>query len=475
MTAPTLALDVGTTSIRALVIDPSGIALARARRNAPLATPSPGRVEQDAEKLVAYARSAMESALADARLTCADIGALGITAQRSNIVLWDAASGKPVAPMVSWQDLRGQVRAAELFALGFPVTHQTAASKLEAVLNGIPQSRQRLNAGALLWGNIDTYVAWCLSRGDVYVMDESQACTTGYLNPFVGGWNGALIELQGIDPARFPVLVDTFAAHGLWQATTEVSIGALIADQQAAALAQGCTATGVGKVSFGTSATCDVATGAQPMLGAGAYPLVLWRNKDDRQFCLEGMVNTAGALFDWIVALLGLPDVDALNELAASIDDCGGVRVLPALQGLGTPHGDATQRARITGLSRASGRAHVARAAFEAIAFRVREIDDALYAMPGLPRPASLRVDGGGSASDLLLQLQADAIGRPVERLAVREATACGAALGAGIGLGQRTLDSVAKTRRTDRIFEPRISADERETRFAAWRAGVRS
>jgi glycerol kinase len=471
MNRPVIALDVGTTSIRALVVGPDGARLARARLAAPVATPAPGRVEQDAAVLCERAVIALGQALADANLHPRDLDALGITAQRGTVVVWDAKTGAPVAPLVSWQDLRGVARARELQSLGYGVTHQTCASKLEAVLDAIPDGRQRFNSGALRWGNIDTYLAWRLSSGAIYAMDESQACATGYYHYFEPGWQRALIELQGLDAARFPALVDTFAPHGAWRGAADVPIACLIADQQSALLAEACLAPDDGKLTFGTSGTCNVQTGATLRLAAGAYPLVAWRYRGEGAFCLEGMVNTAGAFLDWTAAFLGVDDARALDALARTVGDSGGVHVLPALQGLGTPHADPDRRARIDGLSRASGRAHVARAAFEAVAYRMREVVDALYSAPELSLPAAMRADGGATASDLLMQIEADALGRPIERLAVAEASALGAGLGAAVGLGNRELGSLAGARRVDRVFEPRMSRDEADARFAAWRA----
>jgi glycerol kinase len=469
MSGPLLALDVGTTSVRALVFGEDGRRLARARVLAPISTPEPGRVEQDATVLHERAVIVLAQALADADVHPRDLAGLGITTQRATIVLWDARTGVPVAPLVSWQDLRGVDRAAALQAEGFAVTAQTAASKLEAALESIERGRQRFESGEILWGNIDTFLAWRLSRGEIYAMDETQACTTGYFDPFAGSWHGPLIERQGLPVERFPRLADTFAHHGFWYGAADVPIGALVADQQSAALAQRCFAIGEGKVTYGTSATVDVHTGGALRLAAGAYPLVAWRFRGERAFCLEGMVNTAGAFLDWTAHFLGLDDVVALEALARTVSGTGGVRVLPALQGLGTPHGDAARRAQFVGLSRASRSEHLARAAFEAIAARVREVEDALYAAPDLPRPATLRADGGAAQSDLLLQLQADLLGRPVERLAVLEASALGAALGAAVGLGRRDLRG-ADQRPVDRVFEPSISRDEADARFTSWR-----
>ena len=210
-------------------------------------------------------------------------------------------------------------------------------------------------------------------------------------------------------------------------------------------------------------------TGIELKIANGTYPMVLWVRDGVRSFCIEGMVNTAGAMIDWAVAQLGIAaSARELSHLAASVPDSAGAYVLPALQGLGAPHGDASRRAVIGGLSRATTRAHIARAVLEGIAFRLREVRDA--AATAMPLVGALRADGGASRSDPLMQIQADVLGTPVERLAVAEATALGAAIGAGIGAGFWPADHGATLRRVDRTFEPHVSADETEGRFAQWR-----
>ncbi len=470
MTDFTLAMDVGTTSVRAIVMAADGSVVAGSRAAAAVTAPRPGWLEQDANVLYEEITRVAGNALSTANLSHSDVAAIGITTSRANIVIWDPASGAAVAPMVSWQDLRGSARAAELQAQGFMVTHQTAASKLESVLADIDDGLARLNAGSLKWGNIDTYVAWRLSNGAIYAMDESQACATGYYDYFTGGWNANLLALQSIDAAVLPSLTDTFSTFGAWH---DVPVAALIADQQSAALAQGCIEPGIGKVTFGTSATFDVHTGSALLLAAGAYPLVHWRTGEDRRYCVEGMVNTAGAFLDWCAGMLGVADAVALGDLAASTTSSNGVAILPALQGLGTPHADPSATGKLLGLTRATTRSDIARAAFEAIAFRIREVDEAIYALPELERGPSLRVDGGASQSDVLLQLQADVLGQPIERLAHVEATALGAALAAGIGVGAWQLNDIGAKRRAERVFMPQWSRDERDSRFDAWRSAA--
>jgi glycerol kinase len=468
-----LAIDAGTTRIRALLLDRDGCVLGRAAAAAEVVHPAPGRVEQDAEQLWQATLSLIQAALADADLAASDVSAIGIAAQRGNVVVWRSDSGVPLAPLVSWQDLRGVERAAELAAQGYLLSHQCSAAKLEDVLAQIAHGYDRFNDGTLLWGNLDTYLLWRLSGGSVYATDHGQACATGYYDYFSGQWNDPLICAQRLDPDRFPALTDSIGVVGASDTTVfgaERPIAGLLADQQAAAVAQGCLQPGLAKVSYGTSATVDCNTGAAMKLAAGCYPMVLFKRASTRTFCIEGMVNTAGAMIDWAIDGLGIAASAAgLSALAASVDDSGGAFVLPALQGLGTPHVDAARRALIGGLTRATSRAQIARAVLEGIAWRVREACDAIaLALDDVAFDTTLRADGGASRSDSLLQLQADTLGAPVERLALAEATALGAATGAACGIGLWPLDDPTR-RRVDAVFEPRWSDDEREGRFADW------
>ncbi len=472
MAAPVLAIDAGSTSVRALVVDADLNVLGRAQVRADVHYPAPGRVEQDAVQLWSATETVIGRALSDAGLARNAIAAIGITAQRGNVVVWDAKTGDPAAPLVSWQDTRGTARAAELIAQGYLVSHQMAVAKIEAVLDSIERGRERMRSRALLWGNIDTYLAWRLSGGAIHAMDHGQACATGYYDYFTGVWNSALIEAQGLDPSALPALSETMRHFG-YTATAvfgaQCPITALVADQQSASIAEGCLHPGEAKATFGTAAALEVNTGTELKIADGTYPMVLWTRDGVRSFCIEGMVNTAGAMIDWAVAELGIATSAAeLSRIAASVPDSGGVFVLPALQGLGAPHGDATRHAAIGGLTRATTRAHIARAVLEGIAFRLREVRDATAA--AMAPIGALRADGGASRSDPLMQIQADVLGTPVERLAIAEASALGAAVGAGVGAGLWPIDHGAALRRIDRTFEPALSTDETEGRFAKWR-----
>ena len=470
-----LAIDAGTTSVRALVLGPDGRVLGRERRPFPINYPTPGLVEQDLEDLWQTTLAVVREALNEANLKPTDIRALGIATQRASCGIWERATGEPLSPLISWQDLRGVTRAAELQEKGYRLLPQSAACKLEAALATLQDGRARMKRGELAWGNLDAYLAWRLSNGGIHATDPSQACATGYFDFESGDWNDALLAEQGLAPDFFPALVDTCGVAGHTDQSTfgaKVPIACIVGDQQSAAIAQGCTRVGDGKVTYGTSGTCNVYTGSEIRDGNGMYPLVLMRRGSETLYCLEGMIITAGAVFDWLSEGLGILDSPADSaQLAETVADTEGVFVLPALQGLGSPHADFSRQAHIGGLTRGTTQGHIVRAAMEGIAFRTREMLDAVYADPDLPQPEALRVDGGASANEVLMQIQANALGRPVERMTPLEATAYGAALLAGRATGIWNDADFEHFRRVDRRFEPQWSEDERNGRFAAWRS----
>ncbi|MEO8927756.1 MAG: FGGY-family carbohydrate kinase, partial [Caulobacteraceae bacterium] len=400
-----------------------------------------------------------------------DLAAIGVTTQRTSIVVWDKASGAPLSPLVIWSDLRGAERARELQQAGFFLAPQQAAAKLEAVLAAIDAPGPRL-----AWGNIDSYLIWKLTGGAVHATDRSQAWPTGYLDLATMGWNRALIDHQGLDEALFPRLVDTWGPIGVTAARmfgAAVPICADIADQQSALIAHG-TAAGVAKVTYGTAAALDLGTGADFIFKSPtAPPFVLSAVAGETRFCLEGMVLSAGAALDWLRAACRLGGHARFEALAASVPDAAGVAFLPALNGLGAPHGDGARRAALTGLSASVTTAHIARAALEGVAFRVREVFDHVQGLTDFEPPQALGVDGGLTANATFLQIQADLLGRPIRRHAIPEATAAGAALAAGRGAGLLTNADIRVFTRYDRAFEPRIGAGEAEARFSAWRGQV--
>jgi glycerol kinase len=468
-----LAIDAGTTTARVCLFGPDGDLVARTAAPVRSTTPAPGRVEQDAEAIWRTVRRLISSVLAAGGAAPADVAAIGITTQRTSLVAWERKSGRALAPMVAWSDLRGTKRAEALQAAGYMVAPQQAATKLEALLDAIPSGRAMAAEAGLAVGNIDAFLVWKLTGGAAHVTDRSQAWPMGYLDLGSMGWNRPLLDLQGVNEAILPRLVDTWGQLATTSRSVfgaAVPLAAVIADQQAALIGHGADVAGEVKVTYGTSATLDLGTGgAFAFKGAATPPFVVSHVAGETRFCLEGMVFAAGSAMDWLKRTMGVRSHAAFEALAASAPDTGGAAFLPALQGLGAPHPDPSRRGLIAGLSGATGRAEIARAGLEGVAFRVREILDHLTA--GEARPAVLKADGGLAASDVLMQLQADLTGVPVARHALRDAAAAGAAIAAGRGAG--LLGDAAGFIRHDRLFEPAIGADEADERFAAWRASV--
>jgi glycerol kinase len=461
-----LGLDVGTTSLGAGVFSPDGRLLSWSSRRLATRSPGAGRLEQDPAVIWRAALAAIRGALASAGRHAEDLAASGITTHRTSALVWDRRGGQPLTPLVLWSDLSGADRAASLRGEGHFVAPQQAAAKLEAVV-------ARAGAGDLAWGNIDSYLIFRLSGGAAHVTDRSQAWPTGYLDLSTMDWNQALIAHQGLNPAIFPRMVDTWGEIAVAAPSVlgrAVPIAADVADQQAALIAHG-GKTGAVKVSYGTSATLDLATGAELVLkDFSTPPFVVSSVGGETRFCVEGMVYSAGAALDWARAAMRLGNPARFDALAASVPDAGGIWLLPALQGLGAPHGDAARRGAIGGLSLGAGRAHIARAALEGVAFRTREVFEHVHALAERAPPPALGVDGGLAGSDIFLQIQADLLGHPLRRHAVREATACGAAICAGRGVGLLEADETGTFVAYERTFEPSISWDEAEARFGAWK-----
>ncbi len=471
-----VALDAGTTGVRALVVDEAGRVVAERYRETLPAHPAPGLVEHDTEALW----TAVVGVLADAlgAVDVARVRGVGITTQRGAAVVWERASGRAVHPAISWSDARAEARCTALMAEGVLVSPLMAASKIEWILDRVDPERAGVASGRLVCGTLDAWLASRLSAGAVFATDVSNAVPSGFYNLVTRGWDDAVLAAFRIPRRAIPELADTsgvvgrIAAGGL----PPLAIAALVGDQQSAMMGQLRLAPGEVKISYGTAAMLDLNAGTDILWGGGGvYPLALWQRHGVIEFCLEGTAITAGAAVTWLRDGLGIiasPDESA--TLASSVADTGGVWMIPALQGLGTPYLDPAARAVVGGISRATRRAHIVRAVLEGIAWRCREVYEALRADCPHPAPPVLRADGGMAANDVLLQTQADALGIPIERPAVREAAALGAAYLAGLATGVWTdTGDLGRAWQRDAVFEPRLGADERDARFAAWRSHV--
>jgi glycerol kinase len=469
-----LALDLGTTSTRALVLEPGGAVRGRAVRGLATRFPAPGRVEQDPEQWLVATLEAAREALSCAACGASDLRGVGLVTQRATAVAWDAHSGRALAPAIGWQDQRTHARVADLAAAGVPITTLPSATKFEWLLHNVPEVAQAAREERLCLGTPDAWLGFRLSGGACFATDPGQASCTALYDASAGDWSASALGLFGLERAALPEIARTSGALAQVDAALPgiaAPLAARAGDQQAACFAQGATSQGDAKLTLGTSAMLDVNTGHAPAPPPrGAYPLSLWRLRDEPEaFCLEGTVVTAGAAIDWLVEIGLLRDVTALDALAGSVASSDGVVFVPALQGLGTPWLDDAARGFFGGLTRGSGAAHLVRAALEGVAQRCADLCDALS-----PGAVALRVDGGLSRSDLLLQRIADLSGLTVERALESEATAVGAALLAAHGAGLLSrADDVRDWLPPARTFTARATAQERLAARERWRDGV--
>ncbi len=478
-----LALDQGTTGSTALLVHQDGTVLGRGYREVTQHYPRPGWVEHDAEEILRVSLEAMREALAGAGERPAGIG---ITNQRETVVLWDRRTLAPVAPAIVWQDRRTSDRCRELREAGVePLLRERtglvadpyfSATKLEWLLRD-PDLRRRAGRGELAAGTVESWLVARLTGGRVHVTDHTNASRTLLYNLAARDWDPELLRVFGVPRETLPGIVlsaGTVAESDAEHLGASFPIAGLAGDQQAALFGQGCCRDGLAKNTYGTGAFLLVYTGSRLRVPAqGVLATAACGPRGEPAYALEGSVFIAGAAVQWLRDGLGLIQAAGDTEgLARSVSDTGGVHFVPAFVGLGTPHWEAEARGTITGLTRGTSRAHLARAALEAMAFSTAELLGAMAGAGGLDVPA-LRVDGGASANDWLMQFQADVLGVPVERPDMVETTALGAAGLAGLALGVwRTSDEFLGGRRFRR-FEPSTTAAERQTLARGWARAV--
>jgi glycerol kinase len=483
-----LALDQGTTSSRAILFARDGSILALAQQEFRQFFPRPGWVEHDAEEIWRSQGDVAAQALRKAGLAPAEVAAVGITNQRETTVLWDRATGRPVAPAIVWQDRRTASRCdalrqqglEALFArkTGLVLDAYFSGTKLEWLLDNVEGARARAERGELAFGTIDTWLAWNLSGGQVHATDPSNASRTLLYDIHEQRWDDELLDILRVPRAVLPQVVDSsgiFARTACEGLPEGIAIAGVAGDQQAALFGQACHRPGMAKNTYGTGCFLLMNTGAQaPMSRHRLVSTVAWRLAGRTSYALEGSVFIAGAAIQWLRDGLGLiPTAPDINALAASVPDSAGVFFVPALTGLGAPYWDPHARGAIVGITRGVTRAHLARATLEAIAFQSAELLEAMTADSGIAA-SELRVDGGATASDLLMQMQADLLGVPVVRPRITETTALGAAYLAGLATGfWRDEDEIAAQWSRDRVFEPALSRDAAQARLAEWKRAV--
>ena len=488
MTRFVLALDQGTTSSRAVLFDRAGVPVAIAQREFTQRFPAPGWVEHDAAEIWSTQSATIAAVLAGAGASVADLAAIGITNQRETTVLWDRVSGEPVAPAIVWQDRRTADDCAALKAAGHEpeVTRRTglrldpyfSGTKLRWLLEHVPGARARAERGELAFGTIDSWLVFKLTGGAAHITDASNASRTLLLDLGTGQWSEPMLELLGIPRACLPEVVPSSRAPADAPLARldgrRIPITGIAGDQQAALFGQACFAPGMAKNTYGTGCFMLLNTGAVPLESRHQLLSTIAWDAGGRAYALEGSVFVAGAVVQWLRDGLGLVERAAdIEPLAAQVTDSGGVYLVPAFTGLGAPHWDPYARGTIVGLTRGTGRAHLARAALEAIAFQTAEVLAAMQ--QDAQRPLlELRVDGGASTNDLLMQFQADVLGVPVLRPKVTETTALGAAYLAGLGAGfWQSRDELADKWQIDRRFEPARSRDWAASELSGWSRAV--
>jgi len=481
-----LAIDQGTTSTRAIVVDESGAVRAQAQLEHRQSFPSPGWVEHDAVEIRENTRRVVRDAL-DASHDL-EIVAVGITNQRETTVLWDRATGEPVAPAIVWQDTRTQALVDSLAdqadllreRTGLPLATYFSATKIAWLLEHVPGARERAEHGELAVGTTDSWLLWSLTGR--HATDVTNASRTLLMGLETLAWDDELLALFGIPRALLPEIVPSvgvvapITTDALGGALAGVPVAGILGDQQAATFGQAAFEEGESKNTYGTGNFLIVGTGERIVRsGHGLITTVAYRIGDEpARYALEGSIAVTGSLVQWLRDNLGLIATSAdVEPLAASVPDSGGVVIVPAFSGLFAPYWRPDARGAILGLTRFATKAHLARAALESTAFQSADVIAAAEQDAGLPF-AELRVDGGMTANSALMQFQADVLGIPVARPAIIETTALGAAYAAGLATGVwGSLDELRALRREGERWEPRMEPAERERLLRVWRKAI--
>ena len=483
-----VALDQGTTSSRAVVVDENGKVVSVHGMEFPQIYPQPGWVEHDPAQILSSQVESLKKAVEKAAIDPKDIVGIGITNQRETTIIWDKATGKPVCNAIVWQCRRTAAEIERLKAEGASeiIRKKTGlipdayfcGSKIQWILRNVPGTRVAAQAGELLFGTVDTWLIWNLTREHAHVTDVSNASRTMLFNIHTMDWDQELLDLMEIPHMLLPKVVDSSGVVGMLDKSilgVEIPIAGIAGDQQAALFGQACYEKGMVKTTYGTGGFLLMQTGTEAVESEnGLLTTVAWRMGGKTEYALEGSVFVAGASIQWLRDEMKLISSAAESEeVALSVPDTAGVYVVPAFTGMGAPYWDMYGRGAIVGLTRGAGRAHIVRATLEAIAFQNADVMDAMTRDSGIPL-SQMRADGGASANGFLMQFQADVLGIPVVRPAVTETTAMGAAYLAGLAVGVwESREQVAALWRTDRIFQPQWSEDQRAERLRQWHRAV--
>ena len=482
-----LALDQGTSSSRAIVFNRSGEAKAVCQKEFTQHFPQPGWVEHDPMEIWASEYAVMTEAVASLGLGGQDIAAIGITNQRETTIVWDAATGKPVCNAIVWQDRRTSAYCDSLKAAGLTdmirsktgliIDAYFSGTKIRWILENVPGAREKAEAGQLRFGTVDSWLVWNLTGGGVHITDVTNASRTMLFNIHTLQWDKDLLQLLGIPASMMPEVRSSSEVYGKTELFgAPVAVAGIAGDQQAALFGQMCTEPGSVKNTYGTGCFLLMNTGEKPITSQNnLLTTIAWKIGDKVNYALEGSIFVAGSVVQWLRDGLGIiKSSSEIEALAASVPDNGGVYFVPALTGLGAPYWDQYAKGSINGITRGTTAAHIARAALEGIAFQTMDIVSAMEKDAGVPL-GELKVDGGASRNNLLMQFQADILGASVIRPEVTETTALGAAYLAGLATGFWSgLDEVKRQWRAERTFAPAAPADKVAAAKAGWADAMR-
>ncbi len=479
-----LAFDQGTTSSRAVIFDRAGTIRAIAQKELTQIFPQSGWVEQDANEIWSSQAAVVTEALARASLSAKDIAAIGITNQRETTIIWDRETSQPVCNAIVWQDRRTaevcdtlkQDGLETLFRdkTGLVIDPYFSGTKIRWILDTIPDARRKAEAGQLAFGTVDSWLIWKLTQGAKHITDVTNASRTLLFNIQTGEWDEELLDILKIPRHMLPTVCtssEVYAETTTDLLTAPLPISGIAGDQHAALFGQMCTTPGMVKNTYGTGCFMLMQTGPKPVASQNnLLTTAAWRFGQQTNYALEGSVFIAGAVVQWLRDGLGIIKSSAeVEALAAHVPDTDGVYFVPAFTGLGAPHWDPYARGSLLGLTQATTAAHIARAALESIAYQSMDVLTAMEADAGL-HLTELRVDGGATVNNLLMQFQADLLGVPVVRPKISETTALGAAYLAGLAIGYwKDQSELASQWQVEHIFEPHMSLEHKEELKAGW------
>ena len=484
-----MALDAGTTSNRCILFDRAGTVCSVAQKEFTQHFPKPGWVEHDADEIWSTQLGVAVEAMSKIGARASDIAAIGITNQRETAIVWDRETGVPVYRAIVWQCRRTAEYCDGLKAKGLTEKFRSktglvidayfSGTKIKWILEHVPGAREKAEAGNLLFGTVETWLIWKLTKGAVHVTDYSNASRTMLFNINTLEWDQEILNELGIPACMLPKVVASSAVYGMTAPEFfggEIPIAGVAGDQQAALFGQTCFSRGEVKNTYGTGGFLLMNTGDQPVFSSnGLVTTIAWGLDGKVTYALEGSIFVAGAAIQWLRDEMHLIDSAPDTEwIAGRVKDSNGCYVVPAFTGLGAPHWDQYARGCIVGITRGVNKYHIVRATLESLAYQTNDVIKAMEADSGI-RLAGLKVDGGASANNFLMQYQADVIGDRVLRPYCTETTAMGAAYLAGLAVGYwNGMDDVRRNWKTDRVFEPSMTEEERARRLRGWNKAVR-